>query len=277
MFVMIKEKPKGSGGFTLIELLVVIAIIAILAAMLLPALSRAKAKAKTIQCLNNYKQLQLCYQMYNGDNSELLPLNFVNNPPQNWILGHAQQPDPNDVNIEAGVLYQYNKAPAIYACPANTVTISGGFPPTTGPQPRTCSIEFSMGGNSAANAAGPWTITRGGTTFNSYSKATQVKRPSEKFVFAEESEFSLDDGEFALFPLIGGHVAPAGAPEWWNVPANRHSGGSNWSFLDGHCEYYKWRGDAVASHQTGDGLSSDVPDNSPVDLPRAEAGGAQDQ
>lgn len=277
MFVMIKKEPKRSGGFTLIELLVVIAIIAILAAMLLPAMAKAKAKAKTTQCLNNYKQLQLCYQMYNGDNNELLPLNFVDNPPQNWILGHAQQADPNNANIEAGVLYQYNKAPSIYACPANTLMVTGGFPPTTGPQPRTCSIEYSMGGNGASSASGPWTISRAGVTFTSYSKSTQVQRPSEKFVFAEESEYSLDDGEFALFPLIGGKVAPAGAPEWWNLPANRHSGGSNWSFLDGHCEYYKWRGNVVPSYQTGNGLSGDIPDSSPLDLPRAEAGGAQNQ
>src|ERR1035441_6784754 len=74
-------------AFTLIELLVVIAIIAILAAMLLPALAAAKNKAKETQCVNDYKQLQLCYQMYVGDNNDQLPLNFVDNPPQNWILG----------------------------------------------------------------------------------------------------------------------------------------------------------------------------------------------
>ena len=289
-----KRNWSSSGGlppfragrrkaFTLIELLVVIAIIAILAAMLLPALSAAKAKAKTIQCTSNYKQLQLCYQMYFGDNSDFLPLNFVDNPPQNWILGSAQL-DWNTTNIASGVLYQYNRAPAIYACPANVVTVTApaGGPGTSAskvPQTRTCSIEYSMGGNGNASASGPWTISRA-ITFNSYSKAGQVQRPADKFVFAEEAQTSLDDGEWAMYPLIKGAVA---VNTWWNLPANRHNGGSIFSFLDGHTEYYKWRGSVVAANQNNAspnpiGHNGDIPDvPGSVDLERAEAGGAQGQ
>jgi prepilin-type N-terminal cleavage/methylation domain-containing protein/prepilin-type processing-associated H-X9-DG protein len=265
-------------GFTLIELLVVIAIIAILAAMLLPALSRAKAKAKTTQCVNNMKQMQVCYQMYVGDNDDRLPLNFVNNPPENWILGRAQTDTTTD-NIKKGVLYQYNQSPAIYACPANTRTVTS-FGVLTVPQTRTCSIEFSMGGNGASSANGPWTLSRDGLTFNSYAKSTQVKRPSEKFVFGEEAQSTLDDGEFGMYPLINGAVVKT---IWWNLPANRHTGGSIWSFLDGHAEYYRWRSPVVAAkqedptpHSTQMGQGGDYPDDSPADLPRAEAGGAQD-
>jgi prepilin-type N-terminal cleavage/methylation domain-containing protein/prepilin-type processing-associated H-X9-DG protein len=263
-------------GFTLIELLVVIAIIAILAALLLPALAKAKEKVRTAQCLSNMKQLELCYQMYFGDNNDLLPLNFVDNPPQNWILGSAQN-DTTTTNIQRGVLYQYNTSTAIYACPANTVKITLGN--TVVPQTRTCSIEFSMGGNSASSATGPWTISRN-ITFKSYSKASQIRRPTNKFVFAEEAQSTLDDGELGLYPLINGAVNQA---VWWNLPANRHSGGSTWSFLDGHVEYYKWRGSVVADkqndptpHSTVMGKGGDNPDPSPLDLPRAEAGGAQD-
>ena len=279
-----------SPAFTLIELLVVIAIIAILAAMLLPALAKAKAKAKGIQCLSNYKQLELCYQMYIGDNSDNLPLNFVDNPPQNWIEGAAQT-DTTPANIELGVLYAYNKQASIYACPANTLTITvttavpGG--PAVGakvPQTRTCSIEYSMGGNATDSATGPWTITRAGYTFNSYSKGGQVKRAAQKFVFAEEAETSLNDGEWAMYPIFypPGQSAGIFTPIWWNLPANRHNGGSNFSFLDGHAEYYKWRGAVVAANQNNAtpnalGKNGDIPDGSTIDLPRAEAGGAQDQ
>jgi prepilin-type N-terminal cleavage/methylation domain-containing protein/prepilin-type processing-associated H-X9-DG protein len=264
-----------ANGFTLIELLVVIAIIAILAAMLLPALAKAKAKGQSIRCLSSFKQLELCYQMYLGENNDLLPLNFVNNPPQNWILGSAQN-DTTTANIQLGVLYQYNKQAAIYACPANTMMITAGA--TKVPQTRTCSIEFSMGGNSAASATGPWTISRGGNTFNSYSKGLQVKRPAEKFVFCEEAQTSLNDGEFGMYPLMG--AAQTVNPLWWNLASTRHSSACNFSFLDGHAESYRWRGAVLAANQNNAspnalGGNGDIPDTSTADLPRAEAGGAQ--
>lgn len=279
---MIEKELEHSRGFTLIELLVVIAIIAILAAILLPVLRKAQARALQTQCLNNYKQLQLCYQMYTEDNSALLPLNFVNNPPQNWILGSAQS-DVSTINIQNGVLFQYNKQAKIYVCPAliwKTITTTT-LPIQTGTQTRTCSIEYSMGGNGNNSASGPWVIGSrdGAPAFNSYSKASQVRNPSLKYVFDEESEYSLDDGELGMFPLFSGNPWPY----WWNLPANRHDDGANFSFVDGHCEYHKWIGPIVNQPQyqtalTLNGRQSDIPDSvSDPDLIWAEAGGAQDQ
>jgi prepilin-type N-terminal cleavage/methylation domain-containing protein/prepilin-type processing-associated H-X9-DG protein len=270
-------------AFTLIELLVVIAIIAILAAILLPVLGRAKQKALQVQCLNNYKQLQLCYLMYIGDNNDDLAFNFVNDPTNNWIYGAAQT-DYSTAGIQAGVLFQYNRQVLIYACPANTFTIKITTLPSSPmfhlneivPQTRTCSIDYQLGGG--GGVTGPWTEQRGSSpTFESYYKSSQLKGTSQAsvFVFDEEAETSLDDGEFGVYPLLSPMVN-----SWWNVPANRHNNGADFSFLDGHVEYFKWHGSAIAQNQNNTplGTSGDVPGDggsgsAPTsdDLPRVEA------
>ena len=113
-------KPERQGcGFTLIELLVVIAIIAILAALLLPALGVAKRKAHTVMCVGNLKQLQLCWHMYTGDNNDNMPGNTAMEPgdlgnrggwtaePSSWLQGNAWS-DTTPANLQRGVLYCYN-------------------------------------------------------------------------------------------------------------------------------------------------------------------------
>src|SRR5881628_1999824 len=116
---------RGGAGFTLIELLVVIAIIAILASLLLPALTRAKQKACTISCINNIKQLQLCWIMYPGDNSDMCPPNEArggsasdghNTNANAWVYGWVPS-DTTTFWIETGRLFQYNRSTRIYACP----------------------------------------------------------------------------------------------------------------------------------------------------------------
>ncbi len=266
------------SSFTLIELLVVIAIIAILAAILLPVLDKAKQRGITIQCIDNYKQLQTCYIMYIQDNNDEFPLNFVNDPPQNWILGHAQS-DYTTTNIQDGVLFQYNRQVKIYACPANTKMItvtspppgSGFVPNELVPQTRTCSINYMMGGNSASLATGPWTETRA-ITFESYWKLNQLSTASISglFVFDEEAQATLDDGEFGVYPLVDGTLQ---VNIWWNLPANRHNDGAVFGFMDGHVERWQWQGPVVPANQNnGTGTAGgDFPGGSSDDLYRVES------
>lgn len=275
------------SAFTLIELLVVIAIIAILAAILLPALAKAKEKAKQTYCLNNMKQLQIAYVMYTSDHDDYLPVNIPGGSPFNWSMNFAQINAVPNPGITQGVLYQYNQNYKIYACPSNTKTI----PPDNVlaarqfyadpsinsssqlPEIRTCSIELSMGGNDTSKTElGPWTFSSGGITWKTYNKMNQVQNVSKKIVFAQESQFTLQDETFAIYPLVTSNPINV----WFNFPANRHNGGENFSFADGHVEYHKWHSPDVAAHQDGNGGGAATPATAPYnDLYWLEDGGGQ--
>lgn len=274
-------KPFGrhrpSNGFTLIELLVVIAIIAILAALLLPALAQAKAKAKQTQCMSNMKQLQICYQMYIGDNTDFLPINLSSGGldtatnTDSWIAGDAQT-DTTTLNIQQGKLYPYNTQPTIYACPSNTKMIATsptpGHPASKVPQTRTCSIEYSLGGGTPPGG----TLSRN-VTFGSYAKSTEIHRTSTKIVFVDENENTVGDGCFGCYPAGSYPLLNL----WWNLAGSRHTKGCTFSFSDGHAEYWKWHGISVLSvnpsYAGGDQPGDPV--GTSDDLPRVVAGASE--
>jgi prepilin-type N-terminal cleavage/methylation domain-containing protein/prepilin-type processing-associated H-X9-DG protein len=219
------------SGFTLVELLAVIAIIGILSALLLPALSQAKQRTQTIACLNNLKQLQLCWLMYGHDNDDVIPPNnFVyyvsmgstNSPTlgedkMTWCRGLAPL-DTNEISAATSLLFLYNQNAAIYHCPADRSTI------TDHPD------RLRKRSYNASNSANC-------TDDNHFRKSSEIKVATALFVFIDTDENDIWDSTFGVIPSDN----PYWPDYWLDIPADRHRQGGNLTFADGHAEHWKWR------------------------------------
>lgn len=216
-----------NAAFTLIELLVVIAILGILAAMLIPALSRAKAKVNGVTCMNNTRQLTLAWTLYSDANEDRCVNNHgreqtraERNTWANHVLSWKSDADnTNSVLLTEALLGEYAaRAVKVFKCPSDRALADNGA------RIRTYSMNSMVGD--------PGTLLdEFNRDFRQYLKTADFGNPSKTFLFLDEHPDTLNDGFFLI---------RLGRYEWSNLPASFHNAGGNFSFADGHTEFHRW-------------------------------------
>ncbi len=250
--VFSRNSKNGSRAFTLIELLVVIAIIAILAAMLLPALSKARAKAQGIMCMNNGKQLMYAWLQYATENNDRVVGNFgqaetyaeityadanKSYPYRTWVCNNmywtteSQITNVNLVKLASLGTYVGGNL-GVYKCPADSYLAPVQRAAGWTSRPRSMSMNAYFGPYNPS-----W--TSGGNNFfpnfRQFLKLGSTPNPANFFVFLDEHPDSINDGYF----LNNADVATFTA--WGDLPASYHNGACGFAFADGHSEIHKWR------------------------------------
>ena len=226
-------------GFTLVELLVVIAIIAVLMAILMPALNRVREQGKRAVCLSNVKQLALAWIMYADDNDGKICAANVGHSDFGWVarMNASDPPDVQILAIKSGKLYRYCSNLKLYKCPTG---IRGEM--------RTYSVVSSMN-----------TIPGGASKGKVFKNRMNIPRQAERIVFVDEGRIS----NYAYNVFYN-------QPKWRDIPPLRHGNGTNFSFADGHSEYWNWKDQDTIKLGNGEITNNNQPDNE--DLMRVQKG-----
>ncbi|HVU27719.1 MAG TPA: DUF1559 domain-containing protein [Verrucomicrobiae bacterium] len=232
----------GREAFTLIELLTVISIIGILSALVLPALTSAREKARGVLCMNNTKQLTLAWQLYADDHEQYLPYNLGSNNGKgistvqtnlNWVDGVMTWGlEPDNTNVEklahSGLGVYVSRAFNAYRCPSDHALSSIQRQAGWTARVRSYSMN-AMVGDAGLASTGGYNVNN--PYYRQFFKMTTIPKPVEIFVFLDEHPDSIDDGYF---------VNRAYYPEWIDLPASYHNRGTAFSFADGHSELHRW-------------------------------------
>lgn len=250
--------PTKVAGFTLIELLVVIAIIAILAALLLPALITSKVKAQGIYCMNGHRQLALAWRMYTEESNDILVYastsGLANNWPDQYAWSGAHMDwDPNNLanwdpeyDMKKRPLWPYAKNQGIYKCPSDrsTITVNG----VSRPRILTMSMNVYVGGFAPMLGVDPlpygtdghWPFAKDYQVYPRLSRITGISSPSKIFVFLDMREDRVNWSNF-MADMTGYPDEPELFRFTTDLPGMYHGGACGFTFADGHSELKKWR------------------------------------